>query len=142
LTRVLATGTFDLLHPGHLYFLEQAKSLGDELYVIVSRDRNVHHKPSPILPEEQRLLMVRSLKPVDHAVLGSLVDYFEPIESIRPDIIVLGHDQHFDEQELKDALKKRGFTPKIIRLPLKDESFCSSRTIVSEIIKRQKKEHK
>ena len=112
--------------------------MGDELYVIVSRDRNVQHKPSPILPEAQRLLMVRSLKPVDHAVLGSLADYFEPIESIRPDIIVLGHDQHFDEQELKDALKKRGFTPKIIRLPLKDEDFCSSRTIVSEIMKRQK----
>jgi FAD synthetase len=140
LTRVLATGTFDLLHPGHLYFLEQAKALGDELYVIVSRDQNVRHKPSPFIPEEQRLLMVRSLKPVDHAILGSLTDYFEPIKSIRPDILVLGHDQHFEEQELKDALKKRGFDPKIIRLPAKDESFCSSRTIVSEIMKRQKTE--
>jgi len=140
LTRVLATGTFDLLHPGHLYFLEQAKSLGDELYVIVSRDRNVRHKPSPILPEEQRLLMVRSLKPVDYAILGSLTDYFETLEIIRPDILVLGHDQHFEEQELKDALKKRGFAPQIVRLSLKDENFCSSRTIVSEIMKRQKNE--
>jgi FAD synthetase len=48
--RVLATGTFDLLHPGHLFYLEQSKALGDELVVIVARDANVKHKPRPIIP--------------------------------------------------------------------------------------------
>jgi FAD synthetase len=62
LTRVLATGTFDLLHPGHVYFLTQARALGDELFVIVARDSNVTHKPKPIIPEEQRLEMVNALK--------------------------------------------------------------------------------
>ncbi len=51
---VVATGTFDLLHPGHVLYLERSKILGDELVVIVARDVNVRHKPKPVLPEEQR----------------------------------------------------------------------------------------
>jgi len=137
LVRVLATGTFDLLHPGHMYFLEQAKNLGDELYVIVSRDVNVNHKPLPIVPETQRLEMISALKPVDVAVLGSLTDYFEPIEKIQPDIIVLGFDQKFQEKELKDALNKRGYFPKVIRLPAKQGDYYSSRAIASKIVERK-----
>ncbi|MCL2863408.1 MAG: adenylyltransferase/cytidyltransferase family protein [Methanimicrococcus sp.] len=140
MTRILATGTFDILHPGHLYFLEKAKELGDELYVIVSRDVNVHHKPSPVLPEKQRLEMVGALKPVDYALLGSLTDYFEPVASIRPDIIVLGFDQKFKEKELEEELNRRGFSSKVIRLPAADGSFYSSRSIAAEIVKRHKDE--
>lgn len=137
LTRVLATGTFDLLHPGHLYFLEQAKALGDELYVIISRDVNVNHKPLPILPENQRLEMVAALKPVDAALLGSLTDYFEPLADICPDIIVLGFDQKFGEKELEKALHAKGFFPRVVRLPAKEGIFCSSRAIAAEIFSRR-----
>lgn len=140
MTRILATGTFDILHPGHLYFLEQAKALGDELYVIISRDVNVRHKPAPVIPEKQRLEMVGALKPVDHAVLGSLTDYFEPIASIQPDIIVLGFDQKFKEKDLEEELNKHGFSSKVIRLPAADGSFYSSRSIAAEIIRRKKDE--
>ena len=49
--RVVATGTFDLLHPGHVFYLEESARLGDELHVIVARDVNVRHKPKPIVPE-------------------------------------------------------------------------------------------
>jgi cytidyltransferase-like protein len=56
--RVVATGTFDILHPGHIYYLEESRKLGDELWVIVARDANVKHKPHPIIPEEHRLQMV------------------------------------------------------------------------------------
>jgi len=62
LTRVVATGTFDLLHPGHILYLECSKALGDELVVIVARDVNVRHKPKPVVPQDQRLRMVQSLK--------------------------------------------------------------------------------
>ncbi|MCL2549981.1 MAG: adenylyltransferase/cytidyltransferase family protein [Methanimicrococcus sp.] len=140
MTRILATGTFDILHPGHLYFLERAKALGDELYVVISRDANVNHKPTPILPEKQRLEMVGALKPVDSAVLGSLTDYFEPVASIRPDIIVLGFDQKFKEKDLEEELKKRGFSSKVVRLPAADGSFYSSRSIAAEIVKRKKED--
>ena len=59
--RIVATGTFDILHPGHLFYLEESKKLGDELFVIVARDANVKHKPRPIIPEDQRLAMVAAL---------------------------------------------------------------------------------
>lgn len=137
MVRVLATGTFDLLHPGHIHFLEQAKNLGDELYVIVSRDVNVNHKPLPIIPENQRLEMISALKPVDAAFLGSLTDYFEPIEKIQPDIIVLGFDQKFQETELKEALNKRGYFPQIIRLSSKKGNYYSSRAIAAKIVERK-----
>ena len=51
---VVATGTFDIIHPGHIRFLEEAKKLGDYLIVIVAREKNVRHKPKPVIPEEQR----------------------------------------------------------------------------------------
>jgi FAD synthetase len=75
----VATGTFDILHPGHVLYLQRSKALGDELAVIVARDVNVKHKPKPMLPEEQRLSMVAALKIVDLAVLGSETDIFLPI---------------------------------------------------------------
>lgn len=133
--RVVATGTFDLLHPGHLYYLEESKKLGEELWVIVARDANVKHKPRPIIPEEQRLRMVASLKPVDHAVLGDKTDMFRPIAEIRPAIITIGFNQHFDEIKLRQQLADRGLTPEIFRIgKYKEGDLCSSRIVVQRII--------
>ncbi len=95
MTRVVGTGTFDLLHPGHILYLEKSRALGDELIVIVARDINVKHKPKPIVPEQQRLRMVSALRAVDHAILGSETDIFESIKLLKPDVITLGFDQHF-----------------------------------------------
>lgn len=137
LTRVLATGTFDILHPGHVYFLTQAKALGDELFVIVARDSNVTHKPKPIIPEEQRLEMVNALGAVDKAILGSEKDMFEPLKEIRPDIIALGYDQRFDAEILEKELIKRGLPAKVMRIPLSKECpLCSTGTIIKEVLKR------
>jgi FAD synthetase len=94
--RVLATGTFDLLHPGHLTYLKGCKALGDELYVIVARDSMIRHKPKPVIPEDQRVEMINAFKVVDKALLGSEEDIFAPIMEIKPDVIALGYDQHFD----------------------------------------------
>lgn len=133
--RVVATGTFDLLHPGHLYYLEESKKLGEELWVIVARDANVRHKPRPIIPEEQRLRMVASLKPVDHAILGDKTDMFRPIGEIRPAIITIGFNQHFDEIKLRQQLADRGLNPEIFRIgKYKEGDLCSSRIVVQRII--------
>ncbi len=135
LRRVVATGTFDLLHPGHLYYLEESKKLGDELWVIVARDANVRHKPRPIIPEEHRLRMVAALKPVTHAILGDRTDMFRPIEDIRPAIITIGFNQHFDEIKLQQQLSERGLTPSIVRIGrYEDGDLCSSRIVVQRII--------
>ena len=139
MTLVVATGTFDILHPGHVLYLERSRALGDELAVIVARDVNVKHKPKPILPEEQRLSMVSALKIVDRAVLGSETDVFLPIEQLKPDIITLGHDQHFNPTILQSELSRRGLYPKVIRIEARDPcELCSSHRIVAKILERCK----
>ena len=136
--RVVATGTFDLLHPGHLYYLEESKKLGDELFVIVARDVNVKHKPHPIVPEDQRLQMVAALKPVDHAMLGDTKDMFLPIGKIRPEIITIGFNQMFDEKKLEAQLEERGLPAKIVRIgKFPNGDLSSSRLIVQRIIAKR-----
>ena len=136
--RVVATGTFDLLHPGHLYYLEESRKLGDELVVIVARDANVKHKPRPVIPEDQRLAMVAALKPVDRAVLGDLHDMFQPIRDLRPAIITIGFNQHFDEEKLQGELLKRDLPCAIVRVGQYPGNSCSS---TSRIIRRVLERH-
>jgi FAD synthetase len=133
--RVIATGTFDILHPGHIYYLEASKKLGDELYVIVARDANVRHKPQPIIPEEQRRKMVAALRCVDHAILGDKSDMLRPIEEVRPSIITIGFNQHFDESKLREQLATRGLSAKIVRIgKYGDDELCSSRLVIRRIV--------
>lgn len=138
--RVLATGTFDILHPGHILYLRKARELGDELFVIVSRDSMIQHKSKPILPEQQRLQVVQALEMVDHAELGSERDIFEPLTLIKPDIIALGFDQYFDENKLQEDLEKRHISSKVIRLLSHDSGDLSgTENIIREIIKHRVK---
>jgi FAD synthetase len=139
MVRVLATGTFDILHPGHLLYLSEAKSLGDELYVIVARDSMVKHKPKPIVPEGQRLEMVQALRMVDKAVLGSEKDMFEPLREIKPDIIALGENQHFNEKELEAQLTAHGIRAKVARIKAFETcELCSSAAIIKRILERNR----
>jgi len=136
--RIVATGTFDILHPGHVFFLSESRKLGDELWVIVSRETNVRHKPAPIVSEEQRLKMIQSLKCVDHAVLGDKEDMFKPIREIQPDIITLGYNQYFDEKTLKSKLEEKGIKADVVRIgAYTDSKFTSTSQIIEEAVKRR-----
>ena len=136
--RIVATGTFDILHPGHLFYLEESRKLGDELVVIVARDTNVKHKPRPVIPEEHRLRMVAALKPVDRAILGDKSDMFRPIEELRPDIITIGFNQMFDETKLTEQLRARNLTPNVVRIgKCTDGELCSSRLVVQRILDKR-----
>lgn len=140
MVRVLATGTFDILHPGHLLYLSEAKALGNELYVIVARDSMIKHKPKPIMPERQRLAMVRALRIVDEAMLGSETDIFEPLREIRPDIIALGKNQFFKEKELEALLIAHGINAKVVRIhSFEPCELCSSGAIIRKILERNSK---
>jgi FAD synthetase len=140
MVRVLATGTFDLLHPGHLLYLTEARALGDELYVIVARDSMIKHKPRPIVPEEQRLAMVQALRIVDKAVLGSEKDMFEPLRQIKPDIIALGKNQFFNEKDLEAQLAAGGIKAKVMRVQaFQKGELCSSAAIIRKILERNGK---
>ena len=134
--KVVATGTFELLHPGHILYLKEAKKLGDELFVIVARDDTITHKRRPLIPEAQRLKMIESLRVVDHAVLGSLQDKYEPLKEIQPDILTLGFDQQFDEDTLRKELKERGFNTEVVRIKASLNSSLSSSKKIKKIIER------
>jgi FAD synthetase len=101
----------------------------------------VKHKPSPIIPEGQRLVMVASLRPVDHAILGDRTDMFRPIEEIRPEVITIGFNQMFDEKGLRPQLEARNLSPRIVRIgKLADGDLCSSRLVVQRIIAKRGQE--
>jgi FAD synthetase len=117
MVKVMATGTFDLLHLGHIYYLKEAKKLGDKLAVVVATDSTVRRlKHEPVNPEEIRLKLIKELKIVNEAYLGHEDDMYEIVEEIRPDIIALGFDQIHDENKIIAALNKRKINTKVVRL--------------------------
>lgn len=117
---VMATGTFDLIHPGHGYYLTESKKLGGDdtrLVVVVARESTVRaRKRVPIVPEEQRLKVVQMLKPVDEACLGSETDMFSTVLKIKPDIITIGPDQNFDLDWLRGELEKRSIEAEVVKI--------------------------
>jgi len=121
--RVVAQGTFDILHPGHLHYLRDAASMGDELHVIVARRDNVTHKEPPVLPDRQRRDMVDALAVVDAARMGHPEDIFVPIHELSPDVIALGYDQHHDADRIRDALDERGIDCEVRRASARDQAY-------------------
>lgn len=133
----MATGTFDLLHLGHIYYLREAKKLGDKLAVVVATDSTVRRlKHEPVNLEEIRLNLIKELKIVDEAYLGHEDDIYEIVGEIKPDIIALGFDQFHDENKIKSELKKRNIDAKVVRLTeFKGGSDLEgTRRIISKII--------
>jgi len=136
MTRVVAQGTFDILHPGHVHYLRDAAAMGDHLHVIVARTANVTHKPNPVVPARQRREMVAALDPVDEARLGHTEDIFVPIERIDPDVIALGFDQHHDEEKLAAALAERGIDCEVRRASARPPGFDGELLSTGRIIER------
>ncbi len=118
--KVMATGTFDIVHPGHGFYLEEAKKLGGDdatLMVVIATDKTVKdHKRVPIIGQEQRRAMVSMLKPVDEVFIGNEGDPFKIVEEKRPDIIAIGPDQHFKPYLLHKQLKERGLDVDVIKI--------------------------
>ncbi|MEC8869595.1 MAG: adenylyltransferase/cytidyltransferase family protein [Candidatus Thermoplasmatota archaeon] len=136
--RVVATGVFDLLHPGHIHFLRAARELGDELVVIVANDATVRRmKREPIVSATVRAEMVASLKPVDQAIVGregNMLDIV--VEEIKPHIIALGHDQDmFEPKALEAKLAERGHVVQVVRLPKLEHGLAGTRKIVARILR-------
>ena len=139
MVRVMASGVFDILHTGHISYLEQAKAMGDELYVVVASDDTVRkRKHEPITPEQMRVKIVSSLRVVDKAILGnSGGDMYSILETVRPDVIVLGFDQTFDENELESDLRSKGYDIKVRRANQSGEDLEATRKIISKIRERE-----
>lgn len=119
---VLASGTFDLLHLGHVKYLEEAKKAGGkqaQLVVIVARDKTVEKRKGskPVMPEEHRRALVESLKVVDDAVLGyENFDINTVIEKLRPDVIAIGHDQNGIEEQVQKAVAEKKLPVQVVKI--------------------------
>lgn len=105
--RVLANGCFDILHPGHVAHLRQARSFGDYLIVSLTTDEHVNKGPGrPIYKWEDRAALLRELRCVDEVVAAP--DALQAIRKLRPDIFVKGIDYRYTgaelDRELCDAL--------------------------------------
>jgi FAD synthetase len=142
-TVVLASGVFDLLHLGHVRFLEDAKAAGGKnatLIVIIARDSTVEKikGKKPIMSEDQRCALVESLKVVDKAVLGfENLDIGEVVEKIKPDIIALGYDQQEMAKQVENFLSKGNFEVKVVRIgKFGENSLDSSSKIKQKIIEK------
>lgn len=126
-------GTFDNLHPGHLSYFAQAYKLGQELIVIVARDRNVQ-KIKGRLPREKEKDRVKNIKIKlkelgykNKVVLGSSSNNWLVLKKYQPNIICLGYDQTVDLRCLRDKLVKFRLFCKVKRLkPYHPEKYKSS----------------
>lgn len=125
---VLTGGVFDILHPGHVFFLNECKKLGGKLVVVVATDATAekNKKRKPIHPASARALIISSLKMVDDVIIGSDEDKFQVIGRVKPNIIVFGYDQKIGEFE-----KLRGKKIKLVKLEkhFKKEEFKTSKII-------------
>ena len=143
---VLASGTFDLLHFGHVKYLEEAKKAGGEnaeLIVIVARDSTVEKRKGkrPVMPEDQRRALVESLKVVDEALLGyEEFDISKVVEKIKPDIIAVGHDQAGIEREVRKAMAEKNLNVQVVKIGrFGKEELNSSSKIKRKIIESFKR---
>ncbi len=139
--RVLAAGKFDILHLGHLAYLQQAKKLaGDdgELIVIIALDKTIERERGapPVFPQEQRRRLVEALDVVDQALLGiDTEDHTEIVLKIKPDIIALGYDQYTDVEKMEQRISECNLDTDVIRLEkMTADGLCSSTLIRQRII--------
>jgi D-beta-D-heptose 7-phosphate kinase/D-beta-D-heptose 1-phosphate adenosyltransferase len=132
---VFTNGCFDLLHLGHLRYLEDARALGDLLVVGVNSDRSVREIKGalrPIQGEEERSELVAGLYCVDYAIIFDTPDPLPLIEMIQPDILAKGADWPGDRIVGAEVVKKMG--GRVARIPLTPRRSTTS--IVERVIER------
>ena len=138
MVRVMAVGVFDLLHAGHLHYMEQAKSLGDHLVVVVAHDDTVRkRKHEPVTGQDLRRRMVEGLKPVDEAVIGNPpeVPIFDILPEVKPDIIALGYDQEHAEDSIRIKLQELGYDDiDVTRVAGLSDDLDGTRKIIARIL--------
>ena len=136
--RIMAVGVFDLLHAGHLHYLEQAKALGQHLTVVIAHDDTVRiRKHEPVTNHDLRRRMVEGLKPVDDAIIGNPpeVPIFDILPIVDPDIIALGYDQEHAEESINRKLRELGYQDiEVVRVEGLSEDLDGTRKIIARIL--------
>jgi FAD synthetase len=146
LTKVLASGVFDLLHYGHIRFLEEAKRLGGpnaKLVVVVATDDTVRKNKGrdPVIPESQRRALVESLRVVDEAILGYKdMDLESVLDRVKPDIVAVGHDQEEIMKQVLAIKDRKDLRLKVVQVGrFGEEDLNSSSKIRRKILNDSKR---
>jgi rfaE bifunctional protein nucleotidyltransferase chain/domain len=124
---VFTNGVFDILHPGHVRYLADARALGEALIVAVNSDRSVRANKGParpINPEHERAELLRSLSSVDAVTIFDEATPHAVIAALQPDVLVKGADWSADDIVGRDIVEARGGT--VVRVELAD-GFSSTR---------------
>ena len=133
-TVVFTNGVFDLLHPGHLRYLQHARALGDALLVGLNSDRSVREVKGldrPITPEHERAELLAALTCVDGAVIFDESTPHALIAALQPDILVKGADWAEHAIVGRDIVESRG--GRVVRVAV--EPGYSTTAIISKIRK-------
>lgn len=139
--KVIIFGTFDYLHAGHKNFIAQARTLGDYVIAVISRDKTTKKVKGklPDNPEKIRLANLKKTKWVDEAILGDLEDKYKIIKKIKPNIIALGYDQFVFTQKLQQIIVQNKYSTEIIRLKPYHPEIYKSSLIKDGISKKESK---
>lgn len=132
---VFTNGVFDLLHPGHVRYLQAARALGDALFVGVNSDRSARGNKGPdrpITPEDERSEIVAALACVDGVVVFDEPTPQALIERLQPDVLVKGADWAEDAIVGREVVEARG--GRVVRMPI--EAGFSTSAIVQRIVDR------
>ena len=131
-TVVFTNGVFDLLHPGHVRYLQQARALGDVLIVGVNADASVRRNKGParpLTPQLERAEILAALECVDAVVVFDEDTPDAIIKAVQPDVLVKGADWPADQIVGRDTVEARG--GRVVRIPV--EQGYSTTAIVERI---------
>lgn len=131
---VVTFGVFDLLHPGHVAFLQEARRHGDKLIVVVTRDERAELEKGrrPYYGLEERIGMLNALECVDEAVSGDEVGEWTMLRRLSPQVICIGHDQRADHPKIVEQMNGLAARPEIVRVP----AFGRERYSTSELCRK------
>jgi D-glycero-beta-D-manno-heptose 1-phosphate adenylyltransferase len=131
---VFTNGVFDLLHPGHLRYLQQSRGLGNTLVVGVNSDRSVRAikgESRPVTPEQERAEILAALACVDVVVLFDEDTPYALIARLQPDVLVKGADWPEEAMVGRDIVEARG--GRVVRVPF--EPGYSTTNVIEKIRK-------
>lgn len=134
-TVVFTNGCFDLLHPGHVRYLEQARSLGDALIVALNSDRSVQDLKGagrPILNEQERTEVMAALACVDYVTVFDAPTPRELIAALLPDVLVKGGDWGVTQIVGREEVEAAG--GRVMSLPF--VAGCSTSEVIERIVQR------
>jgi D-beta-D-heptose 7-phosphate kinase / D-beta-D-heptose 1-phosphate adenosyltransferase len=135
---VFTNGCFDLLHIGHVRYLEEARALGDVLVVGINSDASVRKLKGPqrpILPEQERAEILSGLACVDYVTLFDEIDPLNLITSLRPDVLVKGGDWTKEQIVGREEVEKSG--GEVFLIPFVEKASTSN--LIEMILKRYEK---